>query len=139
MNGLVLCHFRSPVDPPVCQIVFHTLAPPALHQSTQDHDPDLSTLNLHVNLVQFVALVAIMAVSTSHPSRALDPEEKSSLSDCATWLPTLRLTKGTITPGSVVSNTYNDKQQDYVTLTNAGTVLHAGFERDDDHCLELGL
>ena len=37
MNGLVLCHFRAPVDPHVCQTVLHTfvpIVPPALHQST---------------------------------------------------------------------------------------------------------
>jgi len=64
-----------------------------------------------------VALVAVVAISTSHPSKALAPEERSSH----------RLTKETIESESDISN------------TDARIVLHAGFERDHDHCLELGL
>ena len=69
---------------------------------TQDHDPDLSTLKLHENLVQLlVALVAMAAGSTSHPSKALAPEESFSH----------RLNTDTIEPESDISNTYNIKPQ----------------------------
>ena len=91
-----------------------------------------------------VALVAMVAISTSHPSKALAPEEKSSHS----------LTKETIEPESDISNTYNNKPQvslniaggnvlldpiqGRAALTVAWRALLAGLGRENDHCLEPG-
>ena len=110
-------------------------------QTPQEHNPDFSTLNNHENLVKgdllfvassaAVALVAIVAISTSNPAKALAPEDESSPSDSAKLH---RLTKETIKPESAVSNTYNNKPQGCAALTIAWKALLAGLGRENVHC-----